>query len=243
MNIPTPHIEVKEKGIIAKTVLMPGDPLRAKFIAENFLENAVQFNIVRNMFGYTGTYKGKELSVMGSGMGIPSMGIYSYELYEFYDVENIIRIGSCGAYSASLDIFDIILVDESWSQSSYAKVQRGYEGNIIKSTDSLNNIIKETASNLNIPVISGRVHTSEVFDPYRDKVEYYAEYRDKYECIAAEMEAFALFANAEYFGKNAACLATVSDSMVTKKETTSEERAKSFTKMMEIALEAAICIE
>ena len=107
--IPTPHIEVKEVGIIAKTVLMPGDPLSAQFIAETFLENVVKFNNVRNIFGYTGTYNGRKISVMASGMGMPSIGIYSYELYNFYGVENIIRIGSCGAYTADLNLYDVIL--------------------------------------------------------------------------------------------------------------------------------------
>ena len=115
----TPHIEALENKI-AKTVLMPGDPLRAKFIADKFLENVEKFNNVRNMFGYTGTYKGKRISVMGSGMGMPSIGIYSYELYKFYDVENIIRIGSCGAYTDALNLYDVVLVDKAWSESSYA---------------------------------------------------------------------------------------------------------------------------
>jgi len=115
----TPHIEAKE-GVIAKTVLMPGDPLRAKFIADTFLENVEQFNNVRGMLGFTGTYKGKKISVMGSGMGMPSIGIYSYELYKFYDVENIVRIGSCGAYTADLDLYDVLLVDQAWSESSLA---------------------------------------------------------------------------------------------------------------------------
>ena len=120
----TPHNSA-EKGQIAKTVLMPGDPLRSKFIAETFLENPVQFNAVRNMFGYTGTYKGKMISVMGSGMGMPSIGIYSYELFSQYGVENIIRIGSAGAYSPDLKVFDVVLADSAYSESSYAKVQSG----------------------------------------------------------------------------------------------------------------------
>ena len=124
--IPTAHIEVNEEGIIAKTVLMPGDPLRAQFIAETFLEDVHKFNNVRNVFGYTGTYKGRKISVMASGMGMPSIGIYSYELFNFYGVENIIRIGSCGAYTADLNLYDVILCTEAWSESSYAKVQSGY---------------------------------------------------------------------------------------------------------------------
>ncbi len=132
MSIPTPHINVKEKGIIADTVLMPGDPLRAKFIAETFLENPVQFNNVRGMLGFTGTYKGKKISVMGSGMGMASIGIYSYELFAFYDVKRIVRIGSAGAYTKELKLYDVLLCDEAWSESSYAAVQGGVEDDVLK---------------------------------------------------------------------------------------------------------------
>ena len=121
-NIPTPHIGCKDKNLIAKTVLMPGDPLRAKYIADNFLEDVIEFNHVRNMFGYTGYYKGKKISVMGSGMGMPSISIYAYELYKFYDVENIIRIGTCGAYTEDLKIFDTILVEKAYTDSNYASL-------------------------------------------------------------------------------------------------------------------------
>lgn len=119
--IPTPHIELEDKSLIAKTVLMPGDPLRAKFIAEKYLTDIVKFNTVRNMFGYTGNYRGKKVSVMGSGMGMPSIGIYSYELFKFYDVEQIIRVGSAGAYSDKLDLYDVVLASHAYSESSYAK--------------------------------------------------------------------------------------------------------------------------
>ena len=125
----TPH-NAAASGDIAKTVLMPGDPLRAKFIAETYLENPVQFNTVRNMFGYTGTYKGKKISVMGSGMGMASIGIYSYELYKFYEVENIIRIGSAGAYTDTLKLFDLVLADSAWSESTFAKAQADVDGDI-----------------------------------------------------------------------------------------------------------------
>ncbi|MGN1344047.1 MAG: purine nucleoside phosphorylase DeoD-type, partial [Traorella sp.] len=123
---------------IAKTVLMPGDPLRAKYIAETFLENPVQFNSIRNMFGYTGTYKGKRVSVMGSGMGMPSIGIYSYELFKFYGVDNIIRVGSAGTYTTDLDLYDVVLGKDSWSDSTYAKVLNGFEGNVLYPSESLN---------------------------------------------------------------------------------------------------------
>jgi len=237
MGIPTPHIEVKEKNIIADTVLMPGDPLRAKFIAETFLENPKQFNQVRNMYGYTGLYKGKKISVMGSGMGMPSIGIYSYELFAFYDVKNIIRIGSCGAYSEELDLYDVILVDDCWSESTFAKVQSGYEADVIEASKELNDKIASIAKGLNIPIHRGRIHSSDVF--YRESFDDYKQIRDEHGCMAVEMESFALFANAKALNKNASCILTVSDSLVKGQETSSEERQKSFTKMMEIALELA----
>jgi len=236
-QIPTPHIEVKEEGVIAKTVLMPGDPLRAKFIAEKFLENVEQFNTVRNMFGFTGTYKGRKISVMGSGMGMPSIGIYSYELFNSYGVENIIRIGSCGAYTDELDLYDVLLATDAWSESSYAKVQSGYDKDAIEADAELNSKIENIAKELNIPVRSGRIHSSDVF--YRENFKEFEGIRDNHGCMAVEMESFALFANAKVLGKKAACLLTVSDSLVTGELTTSEERQNAFTKMMEIALELA----
>ncbi|WP_407656617.1 purine-nucleoside phosphorylase [Marinitoga hydrogenitolerans] len=235
--MPTPHIEVDKKGIIAETVIMPGDPLRAKFIAENFLENPVLFNKVRNMFGYTGTYKGKKISVMGSGMGMPSIGIYSYELFKFYDVQNIIRVGSCGAYTDEIDLYDVILVEEAYSESTFAKVMAGIEDKILKPSFELNEKLENAAKDLNIPIHKGRIHSSDVF--YRQNFDDYKKIRDEHGCIAVEMESFALFANAKVTGKNAACLLTVSDSLVTMKATSSEERMKSFTNMMKIALEMA----
>ncbi|KLO24913.1 purine-nucleoside phosphorylase [Marinitoga sp. 1155] len=235
--MPTPHIEVDKKGIIAETVIMPGDPLRAKFIAETFLENPVLFNTVRNMFGYTGTYKGKKISVMGSGMGMPSIGIYSYELFKFYDVQNIIRVGSCGAYTDEIDLYDVILVEEAYSESTFAKVMGGIDDEILKPSNELNKKLENAANSLNIKIHKGRIHSSDVF--YRVNFEDYKKIRDTYGCIAVEMESFALFANAMVTGKNAACLLTVSDSLVTKKATSSEERMKSFTNMMKIALEMA----
>jgi len=236
-QMPTAHIEVKEDGIIAKTVLMPGDPLRAKFIAEKFLENAEQFNTVRNMFGYTGTYKGRKISVMGSGMGMPSIGIYSYELFNVYGVENIIRIGSCGAYTDELDLYDVLLASDAWSESSYAKVQSGYDKDFVEADAGLNAKIEAAAKELNIPVRTGRIHSSDVF--YRENFKEFEGIRDNHGCMAVEMESFALFANAKILGKKAACLLTVSDSLVTGELTTSEERQNAFTKMMEVALEMA----
>ncbi len=235
--IPTPHIEAKDKSVIAKTVLMPGDPLRAKFIADTFLEDVVQFNEVRNMLGYTGTYKGRKISVMASGMGMPSIGIYSYELYNFYGVENIIRIGSCGGYTDQVKLYDVILAKDAWSESSYAKVQGGYDKDIIEGTEALNERLAEYAKELNISMHTERIHSSDVF--YRENFEEYQEIYQKHGCVGVEMEAFALFHNAKVLGKNAACLLTVSDNLATKEATTSEERQNAFTNMMKIALEMA----
>lgn len=231
----TPHIEAA-KNQIAKTVLMPGDPLRAKFIADTFLENVEQFNNVRGMLGFTGTYKGKRISVMGSGMGMPSIGIYSFELFKFYDVENIVRIGSCGAYTADLELYDVLLVDQAWSESSYASTQEGLTERVEYTypDSDLNAKLLHIANDLDIHVTQGCIHSSDVF--YRQHFEEYLAIHKEKGAIAVEMESFALFHNAKVLGKKAACLLTVSDNLVTKEETSSEERQNAFTKMMEIAL-------
>lgn len=227
----TPHINAKENEI-AKTVIMPGDPKRAKFIAETYLKDCKLVSDVRNIYAYTGKYNDKEVTVMASGMGMPSIGIYSYELYKFYNVENIIRVGSCGSYTKDLNLYDIILVNASYSDSSYAKVQNGCEDNIMHSNATLNFYLRESAENLNIPITIANIYSSDVF--YKEN-ENYKELANK-GYLAVEMESFALFHNANVLGKKAACLLTVSDSLVTKQETTSEEREKCFTKMIEIAL-------
>jgi purine-nucleoside phosphorylase len=229
----TPHIEAT-KDQIAKTILMPGDPLRAKYIADNYLENVEQFNTVRNMFGFTGTYKGKRISVMGSGMGMPSIGIYSYELFKFYDIDNIIRIGSCGAYTANLDLYDVLLVDSAWSESSFAKTQSGYADSTIYPSASLNAKIEQMANDLNIHITKGKIHSSDVF--YRENFDEYKAIYSDHGCIAVEMESFALFHNANVLGKNAACILTVSDNLVTQEVTSAKERQNAFTKMMDLAL-------
>ncbi|WP_430509676.1 purine-nucleoside phosphorylase [Gottfriedia solisilvae] len=234
----TPHNTAKV-GEIAKTVLMPGDPLRAKYIADTFLENPIQFNGIRNMLGYTGSYKGKQISVMGSGMGMPSIGIYSYELYKFYDVENIIRVGSSGAYTDELNIHDIVLVDSSWSQSTYANVQAGVEGDIQYPSELLTNKIEETAKQINIPIVRGRIHSSDVFY-YESSVPNYIDFYNNHKCICTEMESYALFHNAKTLGKQAASLLTISDSLVTHEEISAEARQTSFNKMLQIALEACL---
>lgn len=231
----TPHISA-EKGAIAETILLPGDPLRAKFIAETYLENPVQFNTVRNMLGYTGTYKGKEVSVMGTGMGIPSIGIYSFELIHFYGVKNLIRVGSCGAYNKDLKLYDIILGMGACTNSSYAH-QYELPGTFsaIASWDLLYKA-KQIADEKNIEVKVGNILSSDVF--YNPDYDIYKKWASM-GILAVEMEAYALYCNAAAAGVNALTILTVSDSLVTKLETTSEEREKSFTKMMEIALELA----
>ncbi|HZJ86359.1 MAG TPA: purine-nucleoside phosphorylase [Erysipelotrichaceae bacterium] len=227
------------KGDIAKTVLMPGDPLRAKFIAETFLDNPKKFNSVRNMFGYTGTYKGVEVSVMGSGMGMPSIGIYSYELYTQYGVENIIRIGSAGSYSEDLNVYDVILADSAWTDSSYAEVQNGEKSRTLAGSKELNDLLQKCADELEIPIKRGVIHSSDVF--YRDVEEgYWKDILKETGAQAVEMESFALFHNANVLNKKAACILTISDSFVTNEVTSPEERQESFTNMMKIALEAAI---
>ncbi len=233
----TPHIEVNDKNLFAKTVLMPGDPLRAEYIAKTYLTDVVKINNVRNMFAFTGYYKGKKITVMGSGMGMPSIGIYSYELFNVYGVENIIRIGSCGSYSIDVNVYDVIIVKDAYSESSYAKVAYGYEENVQKGSDELFAKLNESAKKLGYPVINERIHSSDVF--YRAHGNVFTDVRDAYGCVAVEMESFALFANARYLNKKAACVLTVSDSLVTNEVTTSEERQNSFNRMMEIALEAA----
>lgn len=235
--IPTPHIELKDKSLIAKTVLMPGDPLRAEYIAKTYLTDVVKINNVRNMFGFTGKYNGKLVTVMGSGMGMPSIGIYSYELFKFYDVDTIIRIGSCGSYSKDAKVYDVIVVEDAYSESSYAKVAFGYEEEILPSNKEVFNDLIASADKLNYKVLKGRIHSSDVF--YRHHGDVFEDVAHKYNCLGVEMESFALFANAKALNKKAACVLTVSDSLVTHEATTAEERQNSFNKMMEIALEAA----
>jgi purine-nucleoside phosphorylase len=235
----TPHNNA-ERGDFAKTVLMPGDPLRAKFIAETFLENPRQVTGVRGMLGYTGTYEGRPISVMGSGMGMPSIGIYSYELFKFYDVDNIIRIGSAGSYTEKARIFDVVLAAGAVSESSYARVQSGLDTDITLPSAALNDKLRASAKKLGIPLLEGNIHSSDVFyrQPSDAKPTYWEKLRDERGCLCVEMESFALFANAKALGKNAACLLTISDSFVSPEITTAEQRQKSFTDMMKVALGA-----
>ena len=230
----TPHNEAKKEDI-AKTVLMPGDPLRAQFIAENYLDDYKVVNKVRGMLTYTGFYKGKRVTVMPSGMGTASMGIYSYELFKFYDVDNIIRIGSAGAYTEDLDLYDIVLADGVYSESSFAEAQNGEKSHTLHGSKELNDQIKEAAKRIGTKIRFVNVHSTDVFYKENDN---FKELYEKYGCEAVEMEAFALFHNANVLGKNAACLVTISDSLVTHAETTPEERQKGLGKMIELALES-----
>ena len=232
----TPHIEA-DINDIASTVIMPGDPNRVKYIAENFLENIKLVNTVRGELAYTGYYKGKRITIFSSGMGIPSMGIYSYELYKYYNVENIIRVGSAGAYTKDLNIKDTFLVENSYSTSSY-KVE-GTNSNLIPSNNELNNIIVNTSKKLNINLKQGNVYSSESFYELDLNIE---ELINKYNIKCVEMETYSLFTNSIYFNKKASALLTISDSFGTKEALSSKEREEGFNKMIELALESSLKI-
>ncbi|ATH59574.1 MAG: purine-nucleoside phosphorylase [Staphylococcus sp.] len=235
MTKSTPHIQ-PNGAKIAKTVLMPGDPLRAKYIADNYLENVEQFNEVRNMFGYTGTYKGKTVSVMGSGMGVPSIGIYSCELYNFFDVETIIRIGSCGALQENVNLYDIIIAQGASTNSSYVE-QYNIPGHFAPLADfDLILKAKQKADEIGANTHVGNILSSDTF--------YNADstFNEKWQrmgILGIEMESAALYLNATYANKKALGIFTVSDHILRDEATTAEERQNSFTQMMEIALEIA----
>lgn len=233
-NIPTPHIEAKA-GDFAETVLMPGDPLRAKFIAETFLEDAKLINNVRGVQGYTGSYKGKRVSVMASGMGMPSIGIYSYELFNFYDVKNIIRVGTAGVIRPDLKVRDIVIGQGACTNSAYV-TQFDLPGSFapICSFELLQKAVK-AAENMGITPVVGNLYSSDTF--YDDSMG--LSKWQKMGVLAVEMEAAALYMNAARAGKNALAICTISDNPFTGEATTSEERQLNFTKMMEIALEIA----
>lgn len=229
----TPHINA-EKGDFAKTVLMPGDPLRAKFIAENYLENVKEITSVRNMLGFTGCYKGKEISVMGSGMGMPSMGIYSYELYNFFGVENIIRIGSAGAIADDVKLKDIIFGISASTDSNYFS-QYNLPGIYSPCCDfSLLKKGIEIAENKNMKYHAGNILSSDTF--YGDDENSLLKWK-KMNVLAVEMESAALYMNAARSGKKALAILTVSDCPLKGESTTALERQNTFTDMMEIALE------
>ncbi len=235
MNIPTPHNGAK-MGDIAKTVLMPGDPLRAKFIADTYLEEVVCFNQIRNMLGFTGNYKGKRVSVMGGGMGMPSIGIYSYELFHFYDVDNIIRIGSAGGLSENLKTRDIVIGMGASTNSNYA-AQYKLPGTFAPIADfGLLRKAVEAAEKMNIKTVVGNILSSDTF--YGDDKEANDLWR-KMDVLAIEMEAAALYMNAARAGKKALCILTVSDHIYTGEALSAEDRQLTFKDMMEIALEIA----
>lgn len=230
------HISAKP-GEIAKTVLLAGDPLRAKFIAEKYLQNIQLVSSTRNVYFFSGTYKEKELTIGASGMGCPSIGIYSYELYTEYEAGCIIRIGTCGAYTEKLKLFDLINVDAACSESTYAECAYGYKKDRFKHRGEAFDIINQTAAELNLELRTGTIHSGDVF--------YRAEKGKppivkKYKCLAAEMEAFALFANARYLKKSAATLLTVSDIIGTHQKISADEREKALLPMMNLALEAVL---
>ncbi len=234
-NIPTPHLAAKKEQV-AKTVLMPGDPLRAKFIAETFLDNYECVTSVRNMLGFTGEYKGKPVSVFGSGMGMPSIGIYSYELFNFYEVDNIIRIGSAGSISDRVNVRDVVVGVGACTDSAFAH-QFNLPGSFAPIGDfGLARAAVEAGEKLGINVVTGNVLSSDIF--YGDDSTSYDKWR-KMGVLAVEMEAAALYMNAARAGKKALCLLTISDNIYTGEALSSDERQTSFTDMMKIALELA----
>ena len=234
------HNEAKP-GEIAKTVVMPGDPLRAKYIAENFLEDYKLVNTVRNMYAYTGKYKGKEITVMAHGMGMPSVGIYAMELYKFYGVENIIRIGTCGAYSENLHLLDVIIVDKSYTEANFAYSLTGNECHLIESSEELTNKIEETARETNINYVKGNIACTESFDPYLDdKLNVYKRVPKELNILGAEMESFALFFIAKMYNKKASCILTVVDSLTNEENVSAEDRQKSLNNMITLALETSL---
>jgi len=232
------HISAKP-GEIAKTILLAGDPLRAKYIADSFLQNVKLVSSTRNIYFFTGLYKDKELTVGASGMGCPSIGIYSYELFTEYEANCMIRIGTCGAYTEKLKLFDLINVDTACSESTYAECAYGYKKDRFKHRGNAFDIINDTAKELQMELKIGPIHSGDVF--YRAEKGKPAIVK-KYKCLAAEMEAFALFANARYLKKSAATLLTVSDIIPTHEKISADEREKALLPMMKLALEAAVKI-
>ena len=238
--MPTPHNNAKLEDI-AKTVIMPGDPLRAKYIAENFLENYKLVNDVRGMYAYTGNYKGTQVTIMASGMGIPSMGIYSYELFHFYNVNNIIRIGTCGSIDRDVKMLDLILVDKTYTESNYALALDNERCYIGDSSSYVNQIIQDTAKENGINIQKRNAICNEIFDPYHPKLYDLLENIPKDLRIAAcEMEAFSLFYNAKREGKNASCILSVVDTLDDLEGITPEQREKSLDTMIKLALESTI---
>lgn len=231
--IPTPHIGAKEQGVIAESIILPGDPLRAKFIAETYLTDIVQFNSIRNMLGYTGSFQGKRVSVMGTGMGMPSIGIYSYELIHFYGVKNLIRVGSCGAMQPNLALKDIVLAMSSSTVSGFGG-QYNLPGTYAPTASwKLLKMAVDSADEKNIPVHVGNILSSDVF--YDADPEAWKKWAGM-GVLAVEMETSALYMNAAYAGVDALTILSVSDSLVNHQFMSAEERQTAFTAMMELAL-------
>ena len=232
----TPHIESKYEEI-ASIVLMPGDPNRAKYIADNYLDNVSIVNKVRGMCAYTGEYKGKKITIFPSGMGNPSIGIYSYELFNSYNVEKIIRIGTMGAYHPDLKLGDIIVASRSYSDSSFARVQSDYKKNYLDTDASINNIIVDMAKEMNLNYKEGNIFTSDVF---YEKTGDFKKRRKQYNVLGVEMETFALLQTARISNKKATAIFTVSDSFCFDEKLTSEQREKNLNNMIELALNASL---
>lgn len=233
----TPHIGC-EKEDISELVLMPGDPLRAKYIADNFLKYVKQVNDVRNMFAYTGFYKGKRITVFPSGMGIPSIGIYAFELFKFYDVKKIIRIGTAGSFNKDVKIMDVVLSEGATARSYFTELLDNKVLEYVPASHKLNSSIINHARDMGIECKVGRTITTDVFDPYCDDKEAFASYFWGEKYLATEMEAFALFYLAERFKKDASCLITIVDSKYEERIVSSEDREKSLNDMITIALES-----
>lgn len=234
----TPHIEAKYDEI-AKTVIMPGDPKRATFIAENYLKDYKLVNEVRGIYAYTGYYNNTKVTVMASGMGMPSMGIYAYELFKFYDVDKIIRIGSCGGYLKTLNLFDIILAEQVYNEGNFALTLNNEQCHLVSASERLNEKIKATAIENNIKIIVGNTLCSEVFDAYMTDIdEFFKRIPEGLNIIGAEMEAFALFYIAKMFNKEASCLMSVVDSKYIKEIATPNERETNLKTMIELALKS-----
>ena len=236
----TPHISAN-LGDFAKTVIMPGDPKRAKLIADSYMENSKLITDIRGIFGYTGLYKGKEISVMASGMGMPSMGIYSYELYKIFGVDNIIRIGSSGSYVEDLHLLDLILVKDTYTEGNYALTFNNENVHLVEADLDINSKIEEVANKLNMKYKKGTTICNETFDPYMtNSSKLFERVPKEINIIGAEMEAFSLFYNAKILNKRAACILTVVDDHFHGGTATSEQREKTLTDMIELSLNTAI---
>ncbi len=236
--MPTPHIEA-DKEEISKLVLMPGDPKRCEYIAKKFLSDSKLVNDVRGNTAYTGVYKGKMITVFPSGMGIASMGIYSYELFNDYDVDVIIRVGTAGSYDEELKLYDLLLVESAFSETNYDEEAINRNVNVVNASVELNSKIIDTSNRLGIDLRTGRIHTTEAFYKANDNID---KYFYQYNCLAVEMESFALFLNARRFNKKATALLTISDELMSKRQMSSEERELKLNKMITLALESIISL-